>query len=83
VKVLLDHHADVNASRTDIGATALHLAADNGHAEVVKSLLDHHADVYVRTTDNGDTALDLADDKGHADVVKLLEWSRQCECRLM
>jgi len=29
VKVLLDHHADVNASRTDIGATALHLAADN------------------------------------------------------
>jgi len=49
----------------------------------VRLLLDHDADVYVRTTNSRSTALYLADEEGHAEVVKLLEWSRQCECKLM
>jgi uncharacterized protein len=44
VKALLEKGADVNAKASN-GATALALAAENGHAEVVKARLKKSADV--------------------------------------
>jgi len=39
--LLLDSEADVNASRTDDGATPLYVAALSGHVDTVKLLLDN------------------------------------------
>ena len=72
MKLLLDNNADVNARRTDDGATPLHVAAQNGHTEVVKLLLDNNADVNASCTDDGATPLHVAARNGHTEVVKLL-----------
>ena len=59
------HHA------TDDGCTALHLAADNNHADVVQVLIDAGADIDVR--DNlGSSPLLLACHSGSLDAVKIL-----------
>nr|AUF40282.1 PD-L1-specific ankyrin repeat protein [synthetic construct] len=51
------------------GDTALHLAADWGHPEIVKILLlQPGGDVDA----NGDTALHLAAKNGHPEIVKIL-----------
>lgn len=71
VKLLLEYHADVNASAGK-GFTALMNAAYYGHAEVVKLLLEYDADVYAET-DDGRTAVDLAERKGHTEIVHLFE----------
>ena len=42
---LLEHGADVNASETERGTTALMQAADQGHADVLKELIQHGANV--------------------------------------
>jgi ankyrin repeat protein len=42
VSLLLEHGADVEAMGTD-GKTALQVAADRGHDEVVKFLREHGA----------------------------------------
>ena len=50
----------------------LHLAAEEGHTDVVKLLCDAGADT--EATDGDDlTALDLAKRGGHQDVIRLLE----------
>ena len=72
MKLLLDHNADVNAKRTDDGATPLYVAAQNGHTEAVKLLLDHNADVNVKSRD-GKLPIDAARQRWHFDVVKLLQ----------
>jgi hypothetical protein len=51
--------------------TALHLASENGHVEVVKILLEKGINFKLRT-DLGQTALHLASKNGHAKVVKIL-----------
>ncbi|NBR95459.1 MAG: ankyrin repeat domain-containing protein [Proteobacteria bacterium] len=53
------------------GATALMLAAIEGHTEVVKLLLDKGADVNSRL-ETGETALILAAQGGHKEVMELL-----------
>jgi len=63
VKLLLDHKADVNASRYDDGSTPFYSAALNGHAEVVKLLLENRADVNARKH-NGFTPDPYADVDG-------------------
>jgi len=60
VRLLLEHDAGVNLV-DDRGRTALMIAAERGHAEVVAALLAAGADATVRDAE-GKTALDLASD---------------------
>lgn len=69
-KMLLDVPADVNL-QTKYGYTALYIASQFGHIDIVKMLLDRHADINLK--DNlGATCLHIACFKGHKDTVELL-----------
>ena len=73
VRSLLDRGADVNAAQGD-GMTALHWAAERGHAEVVGVLLSAPAAVEAKTRIGSYTPLHVAGRRGHAAiVVSLLE----------
>jgi ankyrin repeat protein len=63
--------AEINA-RADSNQTALHVAAEGGHEEVVRALIELRANTGLKD-DEGRTALDLARKKGHAKIVSLLE----------
>jgi hypothetical protein len=74
-KLLLDHGADVHATDSEWpvrGFTALHEAAEEGHADVVQVLIHYGADVLART-DDGQTAQDLATSAGHVAVVAMIQ----------
>ncbi|HLC18327.1 MAG TPA: ankyrin repeat domain-containing protein, partial [Thermodesulfobacteriota bacterium] len=71
VQSLLAKGADVNAKRSDDGATALYMASQEGHTEVVKELLAKGADVNIKAG-NGATALIIASKESHTEVVKEL-----------
>jgi ankyrin repeat protein len=81
VKAMLAAGVNVNAKRDDANVTALILASQNGHLEVVQFLLDAGADVNVETND-GATALMVAAHNCHLEVVQALECSmaRQHQC---
>jgi ankyrin repeat protein len=70
VKLLLAHHADVNAAGAD-KETALFKAAYYGRAEVASILLENGADIYARDS-RRNTPLLHAASRGHAGVVELL-----------
>ncbi|QBB84304.1 hypothetical protein DEJ70_06355 [Wolbachia pipientis wAlbB] len=53
------------------GWSPLHMAAGNGHYNVVKLILDNEADIDVAMT-NGRSPLHMAAQNGHYNVVKLL-----------
>ena len=53
------------------GGTALTIATEHGHAEIVKLLLEAKADVNKKSNDDY-TAITLASLLGHAEIVKLL-----------
>ncbi|RPB22051.1 ankyrin, partial [Terfezia boudieri ATCC MYA-4762] len=57
---------------TYVNRTALHLAAENGHLEVVKVLLDKGATMDATTWYKNRTALHMAAENGHLEVVKVL-----------
>ncbi len=63
---------NVNQSLTIRGATALFIAAKNGHLELVRYLVKHKANVNQARTDDGLTALFMAAQNGHLQVVKFL-----------
>jgi outer membrane protein assembly factor BamB len=65
---LIDQGVDVNA-KTPYGATALHVAADKGHLEVVKVLLKHKADPNAADTFYKATPLIWANMRDRADVI--------------
>ncbi|KAI0375287.1 ankyrin [Pilatotrama ljubarskyi] len=65
---------DVNA-RDENGYTALHLAADRGHADMVRVLLERGADRGVKDEDEY-TAKELAEIAGHDEIVHLLSDTR-------
>jgi hypothetical protein len=69
-KFLVEQQADVNVAKPD-GWTPLHLAAWNGHVEVVKFLVEQRADVTTKDSD-GWTPLHSATQNGHLEVVKFL-----------
>lgn len=61
---------DLNVKDQD-GMTALMLAAEGGHTEIVKTFVMLKANTRL-TNKAGKTALDIARGNGHADIVKLL-----------
>lgn len=67
---LIEAGADVNAA-TPGGTTALILAAETGHAEVVEALIAKGAGLNARNK-TGMTALGLALDNGHDEIVRML-----------
>jgi ankyrin repeat protein len=68
---LLERGAPVDAPDAD-GHTALHAAADGGHAEMALVLLDARADPRLANR-AGERPVDLARRRGYDDVVRLLE----------
>jgi len=72
IDVMLEHGVDVNLRQVDNGATALIVAAWQGHGDLVAHLLEVGADPSI-TTSNGSTAHKWAQVGGHQDVVALLE----------
>ena len=69
-RYLLSKGADVNL-RNNIGNSALILAAEHGHIDIVDVLVDAGADVKMQN-DYGQSALMLATENGHLQVVELL-----------
>ena len=70
-RALLAGGADPNLARGD-GMTALHMAALEGHADVVSALLEAGAEVGPTTRIGAYTPLHLASQGGHAAVVRAL-----------
>jgi ankyrin repeat protein len=71
VQILIAHGANVEFSSSDLGFTALKIAAAGGRTEIVSYLLGHGADV--NSTDAmGWTALGFAFTNGHSDVEAVL-----------
>ncbi len=69
--VLLDDHADVNATASN-GYTALMLAAESGESNIIYNLLKAHAPVDAREKGFGATALMIAASNGKVDAVRSL-----------
>ena len=68
--VLLNQHADANERMTD-GTTALHWAAHNGDADLVKRLINAGAQVSV-ANDYGATPMSEAAERADAKILELL-----------
>jgi len=70
-QTLLDNNAQVNQGDKS-GKTALHWAAEKGHAGIVDKLLNIQGIDVNKADDFGWTALHLAAEKGHAGIVDKL-----------
>ncbi len=71
LKLLLDSNADIDSRNSELGATALHLAASAGHTKIVRALLD--AKAKVESLDGYDmTPLCYAVNKGHSEICQML-----------
>ncbi|MGH7721151.1 MAG: ankyrin repeat domain-containing protein, partial [Gemmatimonadaceae bacterium] len=75
VKWLLDHGANPSArwAHWDAEVTPLHLAASQGHAEIVRLLLAASADPTVCDSKHDSDAIGWADHFGQREVVQILE----------
>ena len=74
VEWLLGHRANPNAlwAHWDADVTPLHLAAAQGHADVVRALLDAGADPRIRDSKHGGDALGWAEFFKKPEIVQLL-----------
>lgn len=68
--LLLDHGADINEKNRE-GKTALRLAVETGHSELVQTLLRRGAQVQGRAKD-GQTVLMVAEAKGLPEIIRVL-----------
>ena len=75
VKWLLDHGADVNGMwpHWDAEVTPLHLAACQGHADMVRRLLAAGADRTIRDSKHDASPIGWAEHFRHPEIVKILE----------
>jgi len=71
VRKFLEEGAEVD-SVDKYGFTALHLAADRGHKEIVQILLEKGANVGVKDPD-GETAISLAKAAGHEEIATMIQ----------
>jgi hypothetical protein len=71
VRILLQADSEDNAVSAGNLDTALHLAAQAGHEQIVRSLLHHGADLEARNA-AGLTALQIAVEERHTSVVDVL-----------
>lgn len=60
IKFLISKGCNLNA-RTELGSSTLHLAAQQGHPQVIYTLLDHGADPNLRNKVEFPTFLQLAE----------------------
>jgi ankyrin repeat protein len=81
VKILLENGANPNKTRNDDSCSALHLACEKGHFNIVELLLAHKADVDSKSR-NGITVLVHACGKNHFEIVRLL-LDRQADVNLI
>lgn len=74
VKWLLDHGADPNGrwAHWEAVVTPLHLAAAQGHADVVRVLLTARADPKIRDSQHDGDVIGWADFFGQPEIVKIL-----------
>jgi len=72
IKELLENGADLSI-QNNFGNTALMLASENGHKEIVEVLLEKikHENLLLKNN-KGETALMLASQKGHRKIVEVL-----------
>lgn len=72
VELLLNHGVYLDTRYLDGGETALIIATERGHKDIVTMLLFQGADRNIRDEFNK-TALDWAMEKGHHDIAEILE----------
>ena len=72
MKTLLNNKAGINLCTTNIGASPLHAACENGYVNVVQLLLEYNLNIINYTTNYGATALFFVCYKGHTNTVKTL-----------
>ena len=75
VKLLIEKGADINATDSCGGYTALMEACSCGHFDIAKLLIENGADVNVKDVMFGDTALTLANNKNRSekDCIKVMK----------
>jgi ankyrin repeat protein len=71
VQRLLNQGIDVDSTDKD-GDTALILASEEGHLDIVNLLLEMNAKLDIQATEGGNTALICASAEGHLEIVKAL-----------
>jgi cytohesin len=71
VRAILANRPEAGQEKDERNDTPLHLAAVNGHTEVVRLLLDSGVPVWIGDNEES-SALDVASVSGHVDVVELL-----------
>ena len=71
-QLLLANKADLNEANKHDGASALHIAASNGHVNMCNLLMANKADVNRERTDDSSSALYIASFYGHTDICELL-----------
>lgn len=71
VSVLLERGADVNTESFS-GATAVYMAAQNGHCNILRILVRNGANLNSTRLKGGDSPLHTATQSGYADVMEML-----------
>ncbi|KAI6170522.1 Suppressor of tumorigenicity 14 protein-like protein [Aphelenchoides bicaudatus] len=71
LRILLDNGADIN-HQDFLGRTALHIASQEGHYDVVKALIKKNPQLVNIANKDSRTPLHYAAFNGHCDIVKLL-----------
>jgi ankyrin repeat protein len=79
---LFNNNANIQSLTKD-GWTALHLACEEEHIEIISFLLDNNIDINIRTRE-GNTALNLICLKKNLDIMNLMfdkaqEWGIQID----